>query len=207
VTRLILLLTLVVASVCAADEAATFLDEQERKIISELNLARTNPKKYVELLKGLRMRYDGKLYQRGNAKVRTMEGVKAVDDAIAFVAKVKPLKPLRASKGMSQAAGEHAAEQAATGGTGHAGKNGSQVGDRVNRHGNWRYRVGENISYGNGSPRDMVLQLIVDDGVANRGHRKNIFEKRYKVVGVGIDKHPRYGHVCVTTYAGDYKEK
>jgi uncharacterized protein YkwD len=184
----------------------SYLAEQERQLVQELNLARTKPTKYVELLQELRGRYDGQFYRRGNVKVRTTEGVTAVDDAIAFLKKQRPVKSLRPSRGMSQAAAEHAAEQAKSGATGHAGKNGSQVGDRVNRHGKWKFRVGENISYGNGTARDMVLQLIVDDGVADRGHRKNIFEKRYKVLGVGIDKHPKYGHVCVTTYAGDYKE-
>ena len=51
-----------------------------------------------------------------------------------------------------------------------------------------------------------ALQLIVDDRVPSRGHRTNIFKKEFKVVGVNIGSHKRYGSLCVMDYAGGFSD-
>ena len=49
--------------------------------------------------------------------------------------------------------------------------------------------MAENISFGMDTELDVIFQLLIDDGVESRGHRKNMFNKDLKVVGVGIAKH------------------
>jgi len=78
--------------------------------------------------------------------------------------------------------------------------------DRVNRRGRWKGRVGENISYGHRDARAIVTQLIIDDGVKDRGHRKNIFDSAYRVVGIATGRHTKYGAMCVMDFAGGFDD-
>jgi hypothetical protein len=44
--------------------------------------------------------------------------------------------------------------------------------------------------------------LIIDSGVASRGHRRNIFHPDLAVVGVACGPHRDYGAMCVMDFAG-----
>ena len=41
--------------------------------------------------------------------------------------------------------------------------------------------------------RSVMLSLIVDDGVADRGHRVAIYNPRFRVVGIASGAHSEYG--------------
>lgn len=175
-------------------------------VVREMNLARQHPEIYAGYLTELRSRFQGKnLVLPGRAVLRTREGVAAVDDAIRFLRRTKPLAPLAFSEGMARAAAEHVAEQAG-GGSGHRGFGSSDPGERLNRHGIWRGRWGENISYGKSSARDIVIALIIDDGLRARKHRKNIFNPAFGVAGAAVGPHARYRTVCSIDFAGGYAE-
>jgi uncharacterized protein YkwD len=185
----------------------SFLSPVEAAVVAELNLARTDPKAYAEHLREYRSFIRGnRLEMPGQVAIVLNEGVAAVDEAIRFLEKQAALGPLTASRGMSKAAGDHARDQGSRGATGHSGSDGSSPFDRMNRYGSWKQSAGENCSYGPSDARDIVIGLIVDDGVASRGHRANIFSPEFKVVGIAVGPHPSYGTVCVMDLAGGYAE-
>ena len=179
----------------------------EADILEELNAARTNPKAYARYLETMRQYFDGNRYKRpGEITLVTKEGVSAVNEAIAFLHSVSPVKPLSLSQGMSKGAADHVKDQSRTGKTGHKGRDGSQPWDRVNRYGTWSGKIGENVGYGDRTARESVISLIVDDGVPSRGHRDNIFGADFRVVGIACGTHPEWRSVCVTDYAQSYRE-
>ena len=196
-------LMLAVARPVAGQGAATPL---ERGIVDEMNLARLDPPTYAAFLRALLPTFSGTLMHRpGEPDLQTQEGARAVQEAIAFLERQAPLDSLMLSPGLAAAARDHARDQAG-GATGHAGSDGSDMAARIDRYGRWSGSAAENISYGSDSPRAVVLQLLIDDGVPSRGHRTNIFADRARYAGAGCGPHKIYGTVCVIDYAGGYLE-
>jgi hypothetical protein len=52
-----------------------------------------------------------------------------------------------------------------------------------------------------------VQDLLIDDGVPDRGHRRNIYEPSARFVGVACGLHPRYGGMCVIVQTGVFIAK
>lgn len=178
-----------------------------RAVIREMNLARQNPALYATFIQELRSRMNGNvLVLPGHTRIRTKEGTAAVDDAIRFLQNAQPLPPLTLSRGMSRAAADHCTDQA-DGAFGHEGKDRSHAGQRIARYGNFSGGWGENISYGKSSARDVVLALIIDDGLPARKHRKNIFNPNFNCAGAAFGRHARFGTMCSMDFAGGYAER
>jgi uncharacterized protein YkwD len=76
----------------------------------------------------------------------------------------------------------------------------------MNRYGRWDRAAGESIALGTNSARDVVLQLLIDDGVQNRGHRKTLLDGGYVVAGVACGPHTNYEQICVIDFAARYSE-
>jgi len=179
-----------------------------RQVLAEMNLARTAPRTYAGYLRELRGRFRGKSYllPGSSSRVTTVEGRGAVDEAIKYLSRQKALATLGWSDGLAAAAAELAEEQGRSGATGHVGRQSGGIKERIERHGKWERQIGENIGYGPESARDMVMQLIIDDGVKGRGHRKNIFAKAFTTAGVACGPHPRFDTMCVIDFSGGFRE-
>jgi uncharacterized protein YkwD len=167
------------------------------------NEVRQNPSVLIPLIQqDLRYFQGNTIYAPGQPGLNTDEGPSAWNEAIEFLKSQRPLHPLDWSDALEAAAIDHAYDSGPKGRTGHVGSDGSSSADRVIRHGQWQSVMGENISYGRPIATNIVMQLIVDDGVPSRGHRHNIFKPDFNVVGVGAAPHTVYGCVCVLDYAG-----
>lgn len=177
----------------------------EQGVVDEMNLARQNPELYIQFLEEQKARYEGNILVLPNGRrIRTNGGIEVVEEAIQFLRSVDPLPPLNVSQGMSRASKDHVQDTGPVGVTGHIGNDGSTVSDRLNRYGSWGCRISESVNYGSNTARDVVLNLIIDDYDADRGHRKAIFDRDLQVTGVGCGSHIEWDSMCVIKYAGGY---
>jgi uncharacterized protein YkwD len=132
----------------------------------------------------------------------THEGVKALHECVRELKKATPKPILYPSKALTNAAADHCNDQSKTGKLGHIGKDNSNVKTRIERYGKWKVRIAENIAYGNTSARQVVIFLLIDDNVKNRGHRINLLQPDFRLIGVSTGTHPEYSTMCVMNFAG-----
>ncbi len=201
---------MVAAAVFAApDEKSTGdMGQNETAVLVELNLARTKPSDYANHMEEHKKNFNSYyVVVVDGRRSRTLEGMKAVDEVIAFLKKTDPVPALSASRSLTLSARDHLKDLGPRGMTGHVGKDESQPADRISRYGTPRTTSGEGITFGPGSARTIVIQLIVDDGVPGREHRKNVFEPDYRVVGIAIGPHKTYEQMCVIDFADQMDEK
>ncbi len=174
----------------------------ERGVLDQLNLARQDPPGYAFHLEDLRDAYRGKDRKIGpGSYVMTKEGVPAVDEAIRVLKATTPRQTLRWDSCLSESASAHVNDTGPLGLVGHEGSKGETFAHRVKRYVTHYRQVGENIDYGATTAADVVIQLLVDDGVPDRGHRHNIFEPGFNAAGVACGPHAKYGTMCVIDFA------
>ena len=52
--------------------------------------------------------------------------------------------------------------------------------------------MGENLAFGNKTGKDAIISLLIDDGIPNRLHRKNLFSDEFTHVGMAMGSHLSY---------------
>lgn len=104
--------------------------------------------------------------------------------------------PLLPEEDLTAVAQGHAQKSGEKGTTGHSGFN--------NRFepllGNPYNHVGENCSYGYEKAIDIVISLLIDEGIKTLGHRNNILSPDFNSIGVAIRPHKTYRVNCVMDF-------
>lgn len=166
------------------EDPTTFGDWEgfSEAVFEELNRARVDPPRYAEHVQRQLETFQDGLYVQGGKTTMAVEGEKAWLEAIDFLKGQRPVGALRRVRCLDCAAQFMVEDSSANAIIGHIDSQDRADSDRVEAACLVRYG-GENIAYGMRSARGAVVQLIVDDNVADRGHRSNLF-RNYTQVGV-----------------------
>lgn len=163
----------------------------EEDILAEINLLRQKPQYYAEeILK------------------KYIDSSKAANECYNELRRTKKMFPLDSADGLQKSAAWLVDYQGKTGEVGHITKVSGyeKPSDRISQFGLYYLGdCGENISYGYKTAREIVLQLLIDEGVSSREHRKNLLNPDFGKIGIAIGKHPRYAYVCVMHFANGYR--
>jgi centrin-1 len=180
----------------------------KQEILSEINQCRTNPAGYSSKLQGLLKHYNGKILQKpGSFPVETEEGKENVQNCIAYLKSLKPLSKLSYNLMLEKAATDHVNDIGPVGGMGGTSTNGLVANERIEKYGDWAGALGENISYGNSNAKDIIIEMIIDDGVSSRPSRLNILNPNYKYIGVGFGAHKEFENIVVVDFVESITEK
>ena len=172
---------------------ADYLTNDEKEVIQWLNYIRSFPREFSE-----------KVLTPYVAK-NELKKSKYIKSLYKDLGNTESMALLQPSPGLTRAATYHANDMGKKGDYGHSSTNGWNMVERIENFVEWEATVGENCAYGLYSPLDIVLGLLIDEGVSNLGHRKNILNPNFKVVGIAIKPHKTYGTNCVQDFAGGVK--
>jgi uncharacterized protein YkwD len=139
--------------------------------------------------------------------LRTQEGVAALDDAVRTLRQLQPLTLVTTSAALVAAARDHVRDIGPKGLLAHEGTDKSSPSDRVARYATDLSGVGEVISFGPDQASAVVIDLIVDDGVRDRGHRKILLDDRMRFAGAACGAHAVYRTMCVIDLADRLTER
>jgi uncharacterized protein YkwD len=171
-------------------------------IIGELNYARQKPQAYAKLIQEWIPHFDGKLLELPRqTPVMTYEGASAVLEAVRALRAHKSMGAVTELATFDRAAADLVRDQGPRGGEGHTGSDGSQPWTRMQRYAKNLTEYGEAIAYGPGDARSIIIGLLVDDGVADRGHRQILLNPVFHYAGVSCGKHAAYHQMCVVDLA------
>lgn len=151
---------------------ATYMSSDELAMLNEINLMRSNPAGYITYVEQ---------YRRDIQSGRTFgSSLPVIDELIAELRRTPALSILEPAPCMYDAAKQHGLDQKARGYTGHDGSDGSWPWERVKRECSQMTDGNENLVGGLADVRESVILLLVDDGIASRGHRKTLLEPKWR---------------------------
>jgi len=169
-------------------KGATYLTEEEKKVILLMNLARMDGKAFS---KRVAIPYITKNGLDNDEYLTTL-----VED----LEKTKGLHLLAPHHKLHESAAHHAYDMGHKGLIGHESSDGTT--HMVRMH---RYHVGEKMAeslcYGYNEATDIVMQLLLDEAIETRVNRYHIIGPAFHHVGVSIKPHREYDHNAVIDFS------
>lgn len=173
----------VVRSLNSADNCE-YLNQEEKKVILFMNMAR----------------FDGPLFAttflQEYIKENRLDKSSYIRSLQRDLNRLPSLPPLLPEADLTSVAQAHAKKTGEKGTTGHSGfkKRFEPL------MGNPYDHVGENCSYGYETAIEIVLSLLIDEGIKEVGHRNNILSPDFNSIGIAIRPHRSYRVTCVMDF-------
>jgi uncharacterized protein YkwD len=162
---------------------------KEIELLQLINEVRVNPKKF---LKNKALPY---LIETEEDTV----GNKYVSSLLAALRKQQPLVSLKPDIYLHDQAHEFAIDMGKTGKAGHYSLKLGSFEKRLKKYSD--KATGENCDYGSDDPLEILMNLLIDDGIVGVGHRKNLLAPRFKWIGIAIEPHKVYDWNCVMDFS------
>ncbi len=111
--------------------------------------------------------------------------------------KQNPLPPLSRNKQLMDMAANFAVEAGRKGWTDHV-----RTDARFKKYAPEIEITGENLQFGSADALSVIMELLIDEGVRNLGHRKNILDPEFSLIGIGFGNHKTFDTIGVIVFGG-----
>jgi hypothetical protein len=172
-----------------ADPVFKTLSQKEQTIFYWVNVLRKNPKRfYTDVIKEFLRQFP----EANKPEVKSLE--RDID-------KLKtPLPLFMPDAGLAKMSSTHSLDLSKRGGViSHKSASGKDFVQRIKEAGGYKCGA-ENIFVGNDNPLEALIMLLVDYGVADKGHRVNLMDPTFKLMGVSFSKSSKGKTVIVQVF-------
>lgn len=179
-------------------------------LYKELNKLRQDPKSYIPLIiaQMKTIKNNNVLKKKDSSlQIQTLEGKAAYEDAISFLQNQKEVNPLTKEIKLSYAAQDLVNDIGERGVVSHQDKDGNYMSERIEKYCEWDYCANEVIEVSSKNATDILISLLVDDGIRDKLNRRALFQNVYNYVGISCGPHTEYEIVTVLVFAGGIRPK
>lgn len=190
--KLIILLILSISVICNSQIAnsecdnardLTYLSDNEKDMIKEINIVRTNPKSYIPYVKDYLHNSEQLLggFKNGsftsknpNTELYLLDDINAAKELIYLLETIEPVGILIPNKDMYKFSKKHV---------------NYMIKNNKLEHSNLKMKMiyAENISYNDdGSMIKSLVAFLVDGNVKSRGHRKTLLNINYTYISIAV---------------------
>jgi uncharacterized protein YkwD len=178
------------------DTSSVNLTPVEKQMLLEINFVRAYPKIYAKIIsKYLASESNSDFGLNNDTYNAGIELIKELNE-------LTPLSILQTSECVYKAAKKHGLDSQKRGFFDHQGSDGSMPWDRILKECK-DYKSGSENGAGNASenPRPALIQLLLDDGISSRGHRRNLLDPKWKYCACFRYSDKTYGYQWVQNFA------
>ncbi|WP_367868733.1 CAP domain-containing protein [Pedobacter sp. WC2423] len=184
----------------------SYLNDEEKKIIFYMNLARTDGQKFFNTyFQDFVAAYNVDMQQyRNYDELKVNRKDKYYRGLEKDLKTIKGLTLFSPDETLTWISQQHAKDMKKHNLAGHNSSDGRSVSDRI-----WKYypgrAVSENLAFGFSKGLANVCMLLLDKNVPDLGHRKTILGTSYNLnlVGVNISTHPGYKYCAVIDFISE----
>ncbi len=179
------------------------IDKFSYDFVQELNILRTTPKNYIQNIQEEKKYLQGNILKLPGQEpgFKTVEGPAAYNECINFLQSVQSVQELQMNKSLLNIANEYLKaiqnvklNQIKT----------IDIHKFVKKYGNFEGDFNKSLEFGGINPINVLNNLVVGDGDANRGHRQTLFNSSFNLIGVANGKHPDFGSLTVIIFCTNF---
>lgn len=184
-------------------EKALNAGKMEDKILKYINMIRHRPTDFIRSLKLREIDYKENSYidEKTNKRYHTKEDYTAVHEAIDFLMNCHPVIPLERNKKLDETAKAHSDFLIKENMVSNVGVGGLNPEERISKV-RGKGSLGEAISLFENRAKQIVINLLIDDGLVERPNRKMLICKDFNEIGISLNKHPSKNFICVLHFWG-----
>lgn len=172
---------------CNTALQTAYLTDDEKESILLINLARHNGAVFWE-------KYAAPYIQEN--EIPDSRYTRSLEKDLRLARNLPTLEP---HKTLFDAAKTHAVASGKAGDLGHNSTAGTFENRLTPLREEFSYLL-ENCDYGSSKAIDILMNLLIDEGITDVGHRKNILSEKVDAVGVSIAPHKTYRYTCVQVF-------